>query len=77
MGKNHKARGIVESLVTLSKRMQITTVAEGVETAEQEEFLREIGCDLMQGYYFAKPLAPEDWLKYLASANSKVRRPVN
>ncbi|MGB0216367.1 MAG: EAL domain-containing protein [Alteromonas oceani] len=77
MGKNHKARGIVESLVTLSKRMQITTVAEGVETAEQEEFLREIGCDLMQGYYFAKPLAPEDWLKYLASANSTVGHPVN
>ena len=64
-------------MLALSKRMQITTVAEGVETTEQAELLRKIGCDLMQGYYFAKPLTPEDWLKYLASANSKVRRPVN
>lgn len=69
MEKNFKAKGIVESLLALSKRMQISTVAEGVETAQQVEILEKMGCDLMQGYYFARPLPPEEWLAFLLKAN--------
>ncbi len=68
--KSYKAKGIVESLLTLSKRLRITTVAEGVETVEQVKFLEQIGCDLMQGYYFSRPLPPSEWLDYLLTANT-------
>ncbi|HZA80799.1 MAG TPA: EAL domain-containing protein [Actinomycetes bacterium] len=49
------ARGIL----TLGQTLGLTTVAEGIETAEQLVALRELGCQLGQGYYFAKPLEPE------------------
>jgi EAL domain-containing protein (putative c-di-GMP-specific phosphodiesterase class I) len=40
-------------------------VAEGVETEEQYRTLKELGCDLVQGYYFSKPLPPEEFEKFL------------
>jgi EAL domain-containing protein (putative c-di-GMP-specific phosphodiesterase class I) len=40
-------------------------VAEGVETSEQQSFLRELACDEMQGYYFSKPVAPEQFAELL------------
>ena len=55
---------IVESVLAMSKGMNLTVVAEGVETAEQAEFLASRGCHELQGYLFSKPLAKEelfDW----------------
>ena len=46
---------IVRSLIGLGKNMGIEVVAEGVETAEQADWLTELGCDLLQGYYFGRP----------------------
>jgi len=43
-------------VVTLGHALHLSVVAEGVETAEEEAQLREMGCELGQGYYFAKPL---------------------
>jgi diguanylate cyclase (GGDEF)-like protein/PAS domain S-box-containing protein len=51
------ARGIIE----LGKAMRIQTVAEGIEVDAQAEALRNLGCELGQGYFFARPLAAEAW----------------
>jgi EAL domain-containing protein (putative c-di-GMP-specific phosphodiesterase class I) len=53
-------RPIVESVVALGKTLEIQTVAEGVETADQRQYLTDIGCDFLQGFLLARPLAPSD-----------------
>ena len=50
-----KDRVLVSSIIDLAHRMGLTVVAEGVETAAQDELLRDLGCDLMQGYYYGRP----------------------
>lgn len=51
-----KARSIITSIVRMAKEIGIQTLAEGVETKEQYEFLKQIGCEKIQGYYFGKPM---------------------
>ncbi|MGO5336097.1 EAL domain-containing protein [Bilifractor sp. LCP19S3_H10] len=51
-----KARNIITSVVDMAKKIGIQTLAEGVETCEQYEFLKQIGCEKVQGYYFGKPM---------------------
>ncbi|MCD7906460.1 MAG: EAL domain-containing protein, partial [Clostridium sp.] len=51
-----KAREIIACLVELASRLQVNTVAEGIETLSQVEYLRRIRCDMVQGYVFSKPL---------------------
>ena len=47
---------IINSIVIMAKKLGLITVAEGVETKKQAEYLKEIGCDIAQGYYYAKPM---------------------
>jgi diguanylate cyclase (GGDEF)-like protein/PAS domain S-box-containing protein len=47
---------IVEAIIAMAHSLQLKVVAEGVETKEQFEFLRSLGCDQIQGYYFSKPI---------------------
>jgi EAL domain-containing protein (putative c-di-GMP-specific phosphodiesterase class I) len=54
-------KAITEAIITMGKTLSLTVVAEGVETAEQEEFLRESACDQIQGYYFSRPIAPAEF----------------
>jgi len=49
----------------MSHSLGFQTIAEGVETAEQLAFLRECGCDEIQGYYFSKPLPAEKLLEFV------------
>lgn len=57
---------ILKSIVDLSKALRMKTVAEGVETAEQLEFLKTVGCDVYQGFYFSKPISVAEFEeKYL------------
>lgn len=55
---------IARTIVAMAKSLDLTTVAEGVETAEQLELLKTMGCDQIQGYFFSRPLAPDDFMAY-------------
>lgn len=52
--------GIVKALITLSKSLKLSIIAEGVETVEQKNFLIENGCTMIQGYLYAKPMPCDD-----------------
>ncbi len=51
-----KNKAVITSVMEMAKNLKLYTVSEGVETDEQVEFLREIGCDTIQGYYYYKPM---------------------
>lgn len=60
-------RAIVETIVSMARHLDLDVLAEGVETEEQLKFLMEKGCEKYQGYFFSKPLMPEEfyelWIK--------------
>ena len=56
---------ILDAVVNLAKALKIKTTAEGIETLEQYQKLKEIGCDLGQGYHIAKPLLDTDFKRFL------------
>lgn len=61
-----KEKIVVQSIIQMAKNLNIITVAEGIESWEQVKFLREIGCDMIQGYIYSKPMTSEDFeCKYL------------
>jgi diguanylate cyclase (GGDEF)-like protein/PAS domain S-box-containing protein len=57
---------IIKSVVALGKSLKIKTIAEGVETVDELNALRKLDCDELQGYYFAKPLSSEEFIKWFA-----------
>jgi EAL domain-containing protein (putative c-di-GMP-specific phosphodiesterase class I) len=58
---------IARTIVAMAKALGLSTVAEGVETAEQLELLNAMGCDQIQGYFFSRPLPPEEFLAFCRS----------
>ncbi len=62
---NNNSATIVSAILGMAKELGIKTLAEGVETKEQLEFLRERGCQFIQGFYFSKPLSAEDFTELL------------
>jgi len=55
------ARALSESIIVMAHKLGLTVVAEGVETAEQLEFLVSAGCDYAQGYYFSRPIPAQEF----------------
>ena len=56
---------VSKAIIALSKSLGYQVVAEGIETAEQEAFLKTYGCDIGQGYYFAKPMPAEEFIAFV------------
>jgi len=59
-----KGRVIVQAIMGLSKTLGFVSVAEGVETQKQAQILREMECDIIQGYLYSKPLVLSDFIEY-------------
>jgi EAL domain-containing protein (putative c-di-GMP-specific phosphodiesterase class I) len=66
LGEDAEDTAIVRMIIELAHTLGMRIIAEGVESEEQAEQLREMGCDLGQGYYFAKPSPPEAASEFLA-----------
>lgn len=62
-------RAIVDAIITMAHSLGFTTIAEGVETAEQLAFLRDHGCHEVQGYYFSKPLPADEFKAFVRAKN--------
>lgn len=63
IGENEK--NIIDYILTIAKELNFTTIAEGVETKEQRDYLLENGCDIIQGYYYAKPMSEAEFEEYI------------
>ncbi len=65
IAENEKSMGITKTIIDLGKMMKLNIISEGVETVEQWEILKKLGCPQLQGYYFSKPMPLkeiENWL---------------
>jgi diguanylate cyclase (GGDEF)-like protein/PAS domain S-box-containing protein len=63
--KNSENKAITMAIIAMGKTLGLSIIAEGVETIEQMNFLKENSCDEMQGYFFSKPVAPEQFADLL------------
>jgi len=59
LGKDPDAEAIVSAIITMANALSLKTIAEGVETEEQWKILRLLGCDIIQGFYFSRPVSAE------------------
>ncbi len=67
MLNDKKNENIVNAIISLSKSLGMKVVAEGVESIEQKNRLIELGCDIVQGYYYSKPLPEEETLSFITA----------
>lgn len=62
---NAKTRNVISCILELAEQLDMETVAEGIETEEQIDSLRRLGCDVVQGYYFSRPLPQEQFERWI------------
>lgn len=67
LGISKRAKAIVRAVIMLARELDIHIVAEGIETYEQERILKELGCDVAQGYLYAKPLPRGEFFSLIKS----------
>ncbi|MCX4356049.1 MAG: EAL domain-containing protein [Oscillospiraceae bacterium] len=78
---SQKGRAVISTVVDLAKNLDMQVISEGVETVEQVDFLQDIECHMVQGYFFAKPMPIKEfeelWTKDLASEadETKINNP--
>lgn len=68
---NEKDCRMVELMIEISDFLSVPVIAEGVETKEQYELLKSIGCEIIQGYYFSKPVPQKDFEELIKKDESK------
>lgn len=70
---NDKAMKVLEHTAAMIKSLGLKIVAEGVETFEQVLMLRSMGCDFLQGYYFSKPVPPEQYIEFMRNSDMCIK----
>ena len=60
---------LIDAIIAMAKALNIETIAEGVETKEQFESIRDKGCDNIQGYYFSKPIPQDEFIMLVKKQN--------
>ncbi len=65
--ENKKDYRLVGIMIDIARLLEVPVIAEGVETKEQMELLKDIGCDIIQGYYFSKPVPADEFEKLIAA----------
>lgn len=69
--ESEEGRKMVDTIITIANNLKLTVVAEGVETEQQLSHLSDLQCDLVQGYYYSRPLNAEEFELYLKENQSK------
>ena len=69
---NWEESGLVKAILLMAQSLNLKVVAEGVETKEQSEFLRERNCQYIQGYLYSKPLAEDNFVTFLKESIKKI-----
>ena len=64
---NERQAAIIETIISMTKKLDVGLIAEGVETAEQLEYLIGAGCSEFQGYYFSRPISVADYEKLISN----------
>lgn len=67
-----KNKKVITSVVSLAKSLNLETVSEGVETQSQVDFLKDLGCDMIQGFFYYKPMPSSDFEEVISTQNKKV-----
>ncbi|MBQ4312061.1 MAG: EAL domain-containing protein [Oscillospiraceae bacterium] len=60
---------MIELIIDIAEHLGIPVAAEGVETEEQFSMLKELGCDIVQGYYFSKPVPADEFVKFIEAGD--------
>ncbi|MGQ4276901.1 bifunctional diguanylate cyclase/phosphodiesterase [Pseudidiomarina sp. E22-M8] len=63
MTLDEQSKTLVNTILVMAKTLGLATIAEGIETAEQAMMLKQLGCELGQGFYYARPMSPEEFEK--------------
>ncbi len=72
LSKSQDADAIVNAILALAKALNLKTIAEGVETAQQKQFLQNSTCDAIQGYYYSKPVPVEEFQHFWTLTNKAI-----
>lgn len=71
--KNDEDKAIIETIVSLGKSLKLSLIAEGVEEESHVEFLRGLGCDEIQGYWFSRPIVAEQLMELLEQKGGDIK----
>ncbi|MFL0357147.1 putative bifunctional diguanylate cyclase/phosphodiesterase [Erythrobacter sp. GH1-10] len=71
--QSNESLAIINAVVAMAKSLEMTTTAEGVETAEEADLIRRLGCDKIQGFYFGRPMSKEEARRLFAADGRQLK----